>query len=67
MCKNFIFTKNEYQQRIRKTKEMMDKGGMEMLLVMDQANMNYLTGYDGWSFLCSSGRDHLYEAGGSDL
>ncbi|MCK4788184.1 MAG: hypothetical protein KAV87_30860 [Desulfobacteraceae bacterium] len=25
----------------------MDKGGMEMLMVMDPANMNYLTGYDG--------------------
>ena len=55
MGKNLIFTKNEYQQRVRKTKEMMDKGGMEMLLVMDPANMNYLTGYDGWSFYVHQG------------
>jgi Xaa-Pro dipeptidase len=40
MRKNLIFTKDEYQQRVRKTKELMDKDGMEMLLVMDPANMN---------------------------
>ncbi len=33
----------------------MDKLGMEMLLVMDPANMNYLTGYDGWSFYVPQG------------
>ena len=46
MRQKLIFSKEEYQQRVRKTKEMMDKGGMEMLLVLDPANMNYLTGYD---------------------
>jgi len=55
MRKNPIFTIEEFQQRIRKTKEMMDKDGMEMLLVMDPANMNYLTGYDGWSFYVHQG------------
>jgi len=55
MRKNLIFTKDEYQQRVRKIKETMDKGGMEMLLVMDPANMNYLTGYDGWSFYVHQG------------
>lgn len=55
MRKNLVFTKDEFQQRVRKTKEMMDKKGMEMLLVMDPANMNYLTGYDGWSFYVHQG------------
>jgi ectoine hydrolase len=55
MRKNLIFSEEEFQRRIRKTKEMMDKGGMEMLLVMDPANMNYLTGYDGWSFYVHQG------------
>jgi Xaa-Pro dipeptidase len=55
MRKNMIFSKEEYKQRVRKTKEMMDKCGMEMLLVMDSANMNYLTGYDGWSFYVHQG------------
>lgn len=55
MKKELIFSKEEYQLRIRKTKEMMDKAGMEMLLVMDPGNMNYLTGYDGWSFYVHQG------------
>jgi ectoine hydrolase len=55
MRKNLIFSKDEYQQRLRKTKESMDKAGMELLLVMDPANMNYLTGYDGWSFYVHQG------------
>ncbi len=55
MRKKFIFSEEEFQQRVRKTKEMMDKAGMEMLLVMDPANMNYLTGYDGWSFYVHQG------------
>ena len=33
----------------------MDHAGMELLLVMDPANMNYLTGYDGWSFYVHQG------------
>jgi Xaa-Pro dipeptidase len=50
-----IFSEEEYQQRLLKTKESMDKAGMELLLVMDPANMNYLTGYDGWSFYVHQG------------
>lgn len=55
MRKKLIFSPDEYRQRIRKTKESMDKAGMELLLVMDPANMNYLTGYDGWSFYVHQG------------
>ncbi|MEJ2282120.1 MAG: Xaa-Pro peptidase family protein [Desulfobacterales bacterium] len=55
MCKTALFAKEEFKERLRKTKEKMDKGGMEMLLVMDPANMNYLTGYDGWSFYVHQG------------
>lgn len=55
MRKNLIFSQDEYQQRLRKAKESMDKVGMELLLVMDPANMNYLTGYDGWSFYVHQG------------
>jgi len=55
MRKNLIFSEEEFQRRIRKTKEMMDKHSMEMLLLMDPANMNYLTGYDGWSFYVHQG------------
>ena len=55
MRKNLIFSEDEYQQRLRKTMESMDKVGLELLLVMDPANMNYLTGYDGWSFYVHQG------------
>ena len=55
MRKKLIFSEEEYHQRVRKTKERMDKNGMEMLLVTDPANMNYLTGYDGWSFYVHQG------------
>ena len=55
MRKKLLFSQEEFQRRVRKTKEMMDKAGMEMLLVMDPANMNYLTGYDGWSFYVHQG------------
>ncbi len=55
MRKKLVFSQEEFQRRVRKTKEMMDKAGMEMLLVMDPANMNYLTGYDGWSFYVHQG------------
>ena len=50
-----LFAHEEYQRRVHKIKEAMDKRGMELLLVMDPANMNYMTGYDGWSFYVHQG------------
>ncbi|RDD61804.1 M24 family metallopeptidase [Ferruginivarius sediminum] len=44
------FERAEYLERIQKTKERMEQRGIELLLIVDPANMNYLTGYDGWSF-----------------
>lgn len=40
----------EYKRRIRKTKERMATEGIDVLLITDPANMNYLSGYDAWSF-----------------
>ncbi len=45
-----VFERDEYLARIKKTKERMEKADLEVLIVADPANMNYLTGYDGWSF-----------------
>ena len=45
-----LFETEEYHARISKTKARMDEAGIEILVVADPANMNYLTGYDGWSF-----------------
>ena len=44
------FETSEYLTRIAKTKKRMAERGIEVLLVADPANMNYLTGYNGWSF-----------------
>ena len=45
-----IFSKNEYQERLKKVKLSMQKKGIELLISQDTANINYLTGYDAWSF-----------------
>jgi ectoine hydrolase len=55
MPKKLLFSQSEYARRIRRVKESMDRQGMEVLLVVDPANMNYLTGYDGWSFYVHQG------------
>ncbi len=45
-----IFSKNEYKERLKKVKLSMQKKGIELLISQDTANINYLTGYDAWSF-----------------
>ena len=50
-----VFEQNEYERRLRLVKERMDHSGIEVMLVVDPANMNYLTGYDGWSFYVHQG------------
>ncbi|MDC3100619.1 M24 family metallopeptidase, partial [Candidatus Pelagibacter sp.] len=44
------FSKNEYKERLKKVQSSMQKKGIELLISQDTANMNYLTGYDAWSF-----------------
>ena len=45
-----LFTKEEYNQRLKKVKKMMQEKGIDLLISHDTNNMNYLTGYDAWSF-----------------
>ncbi|MFA5570689.1 MAG: M24 family metallopeptidase [Sphaerochaetaceae bacterium] len=45
-----VFAKEEYLARVAKTKQSMQEKGIDVLISVDPANMNYLTGYDGWSF-----------------
>ncbi|WP_227773265.1 M24 family metallopeptidase [Haladaptatus pallidirubidus] len=45
-----VFDRSEYERRIARTKERMREAELDALVVSDPANMNYLTGYDGWSF-----------------
>ena len=44
------FSKNEYKDRLKKVQSSMQKRGIELLISQDTANINYLTGYDAWSF-----------------
>ena len=48
-----LFTKDEYKERLKKTKLSMQQKGIELLISQDTNNMNYLTGYDAWSFYYS--------------
>lgn len=55
MADTLRFEVSEYHERLRKTKERMLREKVEVLIVSDPANMNYLTGYDGWSFYVHQG------------
>ena len=50
-----IFNKTEYVSRLSKVKKEMDHKKMDVLILTDPSNMNYLTGYDGWSFYVPQG------------
>ncbi|WP_323174217.1 M24 family metallopeptidase [Natrialba sp. PRR66] len=45
-----IFDTTEYDRRLDRTKARLHEEDLDALVVADPANMNYLTGYDGWSF-----------------
>ena len=47
------FTVKEYKSRLKKVQSEMQKKGIELLISQDTANINYLTGYDAWSFYYS--------------
>ncbi len=44
------FTRQEYADRVAKTRRAMAERGIDTLIVSDPSNMAWLTGYDGWSF-----------------
>jgi ectoine hydrolase len=44
------FERAEYAARLARTRAAMDKAGVDVLIAADPSNMNWLTGYDGWSF-----------------
>ncbi|MGI9365710.1 MAG: M24 family metallopeptidase [Rhizobiaceae bacterium] len=50
MSPNLRFTSEEFQRRLSKTRSAMQTNDLECVIVSDPSNMNWLTGYDGWSF-----------------
>ncbi len=47
---NLKFTRQEFAERLQKTRAAMHKRGIDLLICSDPSNMAWLTGYDGWSF-----------------
>ncbi|HTU31788.1 MAG TPA: M24 family metallopeptidase [Solirubrobacteraceae bacterium] len=45
-----LFGRAEYDARLRRTRERMSAQGLDALVVVEPANLYYLTGYDAWSF-----------------
>jgi len=48
--KDLRFSNDEFARRVAKTKVAMQEADIDLLIVTDPSNMNWLTGYDGWSF-----------------
>ncbi len=44
------FTREEFADRLTRTRTAMAASTIEVLIVTDPSNMAWLTGYDGWSF-----------------
>ena len=44
------FPKAEYDRRLVETKKRMVDQGFDLIICQDPANMNWLTGFDSWSF-----------------
>jgi len=55
ITKMLPFEKIEYQERLRKVKASMEEQGIEVLLMTDPANMNYVSGYDAMSYYVPQG------------
>jgi len=44
------FSREEYAERLNRTRRAMEERGLDVLIISDPSNMAWLTGYDGWSF-----------------
>ena len=44
------FEDAEFERRRSEVEHRMEDAGFELLVCQDPANMNWLTGFDGWSF-----------------
>ena len=47
---NPAFELPEYQHRLTKVRSAMSDKELDALVIGDPANMNWLTGFDAWSF-----------------
>jgi len=49
------FAPEEYARRLTRVRSAMAARGLDALFIADPSNMNWLTGYDGWSFYVHQG------------
>ena len=49
------FEKSEYLERLKKIKLKMANQNVDVLVTTNPANMNYVAGYDGYSFYVPQG------------
>jgi len=49
-ARDLPFSRDEYADRLARTRAAMEAEGIDVLIVTNPSNMNWLTGYDGWSF-----------------
>jgi len=47
---SFNFSREEYADRLARTRRAMEARGIKTLVASDPSNMAWLTGYNGWSF-----------------
>ena len=45
-----VFPQSEYERRVERAKAQLHERDLDAIVVSSPANMNYLAGYDGWSF-----------------
>jgi Xaa-Pro aminopeptidase len=50
VTRGLVFEEAEFDTRLERTRDRMAGAGFDALLLADPANMNYLSGYDSWSF-----------------
>jgi len=44
------FSRDEYADRLKRVRSAMEQRGFDALVIGDPGNINWLTGYDAWSF-----------------
>lgn len=49
------FSMAEYERRLKIVRQEMTERDIDVLFIEDPSNMNWLTGYDGWSFYVHQG------------
>ncbi|MEL7203840.1 MAG: M24 family metallopeptidase [Pseudomonadota bacterium] len=53
--KDLPFSQAEFDRRVARTCEAMDRAGLDAIFITDPSNQNWLTAYDGWSFYVHQG------------